>query len=156
MKRNTTTLFLTSPGATTPIPWVNNAPDFTGITEPTLSVLTNAWNDFVINDGVLEIIPDPAPVVEPVVPNWAGFNAVISFDVNMINYEAVANQAHPSIVSKKDLAYSFVDTKGLDNFAAIFPMFCQIAGVTPEHREQWAALAQEHNLPIEFVEVLRG
>ena len=71
--RNSTTLFLTSPGATTPIPWVNNAPDLSGFTEPTLSVLTNAWQAFVDSGEELEMIPDPEPVEEPVVPNWTGF-----------------------------------------------------------------------------------
>jgi len=75
MKRNSTTLFLASPGATTPIPWVSeaHAPDFSGFTEPTLSVLTKAWGDFVDSGGELEVIPDPVPVVEEPVPDWTGF-----------------------------------------------------------------------------------
>ena len=61
MQRNSTTLFLTSPGATTPIPWDNNAPDFTGFTEPTLSVLQQSWQNFLESGEPLEVVPDPEP-----------------------------------------------------------------------------------------------
>ena len=73
MKRNSTTLFLKSPGATTPLPWVDNAPDFTGFTEPTLSVLQAAWSAFLESGEPLEIVPDPVisePVPEPL---WEDF-----------------------------------------------------------------------------------
>ena len=61
MKRNSTTLFLTSPGATTAITWDNNAPDFTGFTEPTLSVLQQSWQNFLDLGEPLEVVPDPGP-----------------------------------------------------------------------------------------------
>ena len=61
MKRNSTTLFLTSPGATTAITWDNNAPDFTGFTEPTLSVLQQSWQNFLESGEPLEVVPDPEP-----------------------------------------------------------------------------------------------
>lgn len=89
-------------------------------------------------------------------PDWPGFNLAISFDANMVQYEIVANAAHPSIVSKKDLAYSIIADKGLDNFAGIFPLFCQLAQVTPQHREEWAQLAESFSLPVEFVNIVRG
>jgi hypothetical protein len=69
MKRNSTTVFISSPNATTPIPWVSNAPDFTGITEPTLSVLRTAYES---QKGSIEVIPDPVPFVETLKPNWQG------------------------------------------------------------------------------------
>ena len=83
MKRNSTTLYLQSPGATTPISWVNNAPDFSAFTEPTLSVLQKAWQDFLDSGEELEVIPDPEPVPEPVVPNW---DASLNFSVNTVTY----------------------------------------------------------------------
>ena len=72
MKRNSTTLYLQSPGATTPIPWIKatQSPDFSAFTEPTLSVLQKAWVDFVNSGEELEIIPDPEepPVPQPYNP----------------------------------------------------------------------------------------
>jgi len=70
MKRNLTTLFLISPGATTPIPWVNNAPDFSSFTNPTLSILQQSWQGFLDSGEELEIIPDPEPIVEPTTLDW--------------------------------------------------------------------------------------
>lgn len=46
----------------TPLPWVDNAPDFSGITEPTLSVLVAAYE---AQKGSIVIIPDPEP--EPII-----------------------------------------------------------------------------------------
>lgn len=73
MKLNSINLFLASSGAITLVPWVNNAPDFTGFTEPTKSVLIDSYNDYIANGGVIEIIPDPEPVEEPVILNWSQF-----------------------------------------------------------------------------------
>ena len=61
MKRNSTTIFLASHGSTTALPWVNNAPDFSGFQEPTLSILQRSWSDFLESGQELEVIPDPEP-----------------------------------------------------------------------------------------------
>ena len=73
MKHNSTTLFLESPGATTAVPWVDNAPDFSGFFEPSLGVLQQTWQDFLDSGEELEIIPDPEPT--PPAPDWLGFKA---------------------------------------------------------------------------------
>jgi hypothetical protein len=79
MKRNSTSIFVESPNSITALPWVNNAPDFTGFEDPTLSVLVNAWNDFLASGQELEIIPDPEPVVTP---DWDGLsNRVLGGDL---------------------------------------------------------------------------
>ena len=75
MKRNSTTLYLTSPGATTPVPWVNNAPDLSGFTDPTLSVLQQSWSAFLESGQELEVIPDPAQATLPPEPDWDNFIA---------------------------------------------------------------------------------
>ena len=61
MQRNSTTIFLESTNATTALPWVNNAPDFSGFQEPTLRVLQQAWTDFLKSGQALEVITDPEP-----------------------------------------------------------------------------------------------
>lgn len=76
MKRDSATLFLESPGATTPLPWVNDAPDFSGFTEPTLSVLQQSWAAFLESGQELEVIPDPPPPPPlPPEPAWDDFIA---------------------------------------------------------------------------------
>ena len=93
MKRNLTTLFLESPSATTPIPWVNNAPDFTGFTEPTLSVLQKTWTDFLASGEELEVIADPVP--PPPQPDWDGFLAEFLSPGNPV-YNATATKVQAS------------------------------------------------------------
>lgn len=72
MYRNSTTLYLISPGAISPVPWVNDAPDLRQFTDPTLSVLEQSWQAFLDSGEELEIIPDPEPVAEPPVLDWDG------------------------------------------------------------------------------------
>jgi hypothetical protein len=156
MRRNSDTLYLQSPGAVTPIPWVNGEPDFTGFTEPTLSVLQQSWQEFLDSGEELEVIPDPEPIAPAPYQDWPAFNYAMSINTKMIEYEIVANQRHPSIVAKKDLAYSIISDKGLDNFAIVYPLFCQIAEVKQEDKSYWADVAQSFNLPTDFVSLIRG
>jgi hypothetical protein len=75
MKRNATTIFIESLSGDianpciTPIPWLKNAPDFTGIAEPTLSVLKAAYE--ASKDNVV-VIADPA-LPQILQPDWEGF-----------------------------------------------------------------------------------
>lgn len=71
MRRSSTTLYLESLNATTPVPWNNGNPIFNSFSEPTRSALEGAWNGFVASG--LEVIPDPEPVTPEVNPNWQGF-----------------------------------------------------------------------------------
>ena len=155
MKRSETTIYLECNDTISILPWINDEPNFSGVTEPTLSVLQKVWQDFIESDEEIEIIPNPEPIADPV-PSWVGFNLAISFEQNMINYEAIANTRHPSIVGKKDLAYSFIIDHGVDDFAVAFPLFCQIAEVAQEHRNLWATIAESFDLPSEFVALIRG
>ena len=93
MKRNSTTLFLESPGATTPLPWVDSAPDFSGFTEPTLSVLQQSWVAFLESGGELEVIADPVP--PPPQPDWDGFLADFLTPGNPV-YNATATKVQAS------------------------------------------------------------
>ena len=60
--------------ATTELPWINNAPNFTSIEDPTLSVLVNAWDDFLLSGETLEVIPDPVPTPVVITPDWDGLS----------------------------------------------------------------------------------
>jgi hypothetical protein len=91
MKRNSITLFLESPNATTPVPWVDNAPNFSDFTEPTLSALANAYNAFIDSGGVIEFIPDPEPYIESVEPYWEGLqNEILNGSLRPL-YERLAS-----------------------------------------------------------------
>jgi hypothetical protein len=94
MQRNSNTLFLIAPGPTTVLlPWVNNAPDFTGFTDPTLSVLQQSWVAFLESGGELEVIADPVP--SPPQPDWDGFLAEFLSPGNPV-YNATALKVQAS------------------------------------------------------------
>ena len=156
MNRNSTTLFLVSPGATTPVPWVNNAPDFSSFTEPTLSVLVTAWNDFIDNGGDLQIAPDPEPHVQPLVPNWDDFNAVFLADGAFNQYCGACLSVAPVVAMAIPTALAQVSSNGVNAFRQVFLAFCQLASVTPEHRGEWATLGESYNLPTDFINIVRG
>lgn len=157
MKRNSTTLYLTSLGATTPIPWVNNAPDFSSFTNPTLSVLQQSWQDFVDSGEELEVIPDPVPVVEPPVPDWDGFNAYMLSDHMFKSYRDTVRTADGELNSALFDAYALVATNGVAAFSLVWGgIWVPVSGITVADRENIATTAEGFNLPADFVTVIRG
>ena len=60
-------ILLLTTGAKTPVNVIDNALDLSGFSEPTLSILQTAFDQ-----GNYTVIPDPEPIVEPVVLNWDG------------------------------------------------------------------------------------
>lgn len=156
MQRNLTTLFLQSTGAVTPLHWVNNAPDFTGFTEPTLSVLQQAWQDFLDSGEELEIIPDPIPEITTPAPDWDGFNAAMLSNTEFNQITGVVLSLAPTVALGIPAALAQVSTNGVTAFGLVFNAFCQIGDVSSEQRGIWANIAESFNLPIEFIGVVRG
>ena len=156
MKRNSTTLFLESPCATTLINWVDNAPDFSNFTEPTLSVLQTAWQEFVDSGEELEIIPDPEPTIEQVTPNWDGFNAAMLADTKFNQITGVVLGIVPTVALGIPAALAQVSSNGVNAFTLVFNAFCQIGNVSLSQREVWANIAESFNLPVEFIDIVRG
>ena len=156
MNRNSTTLFLTSPGATTPIPWMNNAPDFSAFTNPTLSVLQQSWQAFLDSGAELEVIPDPEPVVEPPVPDWDSFNAYMLSDPTFKGYRDTVRSADGDLNGALFDAYGLVATNGVAAFSLVWGgIWVPVSGITVADREVIAGVAEGFNLPSEFVAVIR-
>jgi hypothetical protein len=140
MKRNSTTLFLESPGATTPVPWVDGAPDFSGFTDPTLSVLQQSWTDFLASGQELEVIPDPPP--PPPEHDWTAFNTAMLSDSNWQAWALPADLRNAMIAASINS-----NLVSLENAYAIAK-----AAVPPsaEAIEGWQTLADTYNIPIVF------
>ena len=154
MKRNTTTLFLNSLNATTPIAWVNNQPDFTSFTEPTLSVLQKTWQDFLDSGEELEIISDPEPYIEPPQAQWDQFNAQMLTNPRFNQVSAQCFSIAPMLASSVPTALAQVTTNGVSSFALVWTDFCQIGGATLEDRQMWGTIASQANLPQDFIDIL--
>jgi hypothetical protein len=158
VRRNSDTLYLQSPGAVTPAPWVNNAPDFSQFTEPTLSVLGQAWQEFVDSGQELEIIPDPEPIEPEPYQDWPNFSLYLFGHPAFVAYGVAANSVNPWMLPAVVERYGRVLPEGLaeSNFPFYWNIFCQSLGVTAEHRNEWADMAETFNLRPDFVTLLRG
>ena len=156
MKINTTTLFLQSPNAITPIAWVNNQPDLSQFSEPTLSVLQKAWQDFLDSGEELEIIPDSEPYIEPPVANWDNFNGYMLSDPAYQQAVGTVLMAAPGLATALPAALSLVSSNGVGAFSLVWNAFCAVAQIPSSQRNQWGIIAEANNLPSEFIEVLKG
>ena len=140
MKRNETTLFLESPAATTPVAWVDNAPDFSGFTEPTLSVLQQSWVAFLESGGELEVIADPVP--PPPQPDWINFNTAMLSDSNWQAWALPADLRNAMIAASINSNLTSLENAYAIAKAAVPPSAEAITG--------WQGLADTYNIPIVF------
>jgi DNA-binding transcriptional regulator YdaS (Cro superfamily) len=154
MKRNSTTLFLQSPNAITPITWINNEPDFSNFTEPTLSVLQKAWQDFLDSGDELQIIPDPEPYTELPTPNWDKFNSQMLTDSEFNQMYNTANSLAPVVCASLPAALTQVSNGQLSMFNVIWNQIMQLGNATVEMRSKWGNWARDNNLPPEFTRII--
>ena len=140
MQRNSTTLYLESPGATTPVPWVDGAPNFSGFTEPTLSVLQKSWTDFLASGQELEVIPDPPP--PPPEPDWTAFNTAMLSDSNWQAWALPADLRNAMIAASINSNLTSLENAYAIAKAAVPPSAEAITG--------WQGLADTNNVPIVF------
>jgi hypothetical protein len=140
MKRNSTTIFLESPGATTPVPWVDGAPDLSGFTEPTLSVLQQSWADFLASGQELEVIPDPPP--PPPEHDWTAFNTAMLSDSNWQAWALPADLRNAMIAASINSNLTSLENAYAIAKAAVPPSAEAITG--------WQGLADTYNIPIVF------
>ena len=144
MKRNSTTLFLQSSNSTTPIPWVNNAPDFTGFEEPTLSILQAAWEAGKDN---IEIIPDPEPIPEIKNPDWEGLAAKALGESLLSLFTRVTAEAinsNPISIARNDINLAVTVIKNENALAASLALLQQLGFVfTDEEKQLWNDAVEE-------------
>ena len=140
MKRNSTTIYLESPNATTLLPFINNAPDFTGIDEPTLSVLQQAWDDFLASGQALEVVPDPEPIPTPKEPDWTGFNVAVFQDGHWDAWELPQ--------SLKMALIAAAVGRNTEAFQNTWKLAIEVSPPSVEGLQVWRNLAQTYNLPV--------
>lgn len=54
------------------------------------------------------------------------------------------------------IAYSTVDKDGLSTFNSIWSVWVQLSGITPKDRQTIAEVAASYNLPMDFINVIKG
>jgi hypothetical protein len=94
----------------------------------------------------------PAPPEE----EWDEFNATLLADPLYHQAVGLCNQNLPGAAPAPAIALTQVKTNGVAAFALAFTPFCTYGQVAQETRDEWGDLAELHNLPSDFVAVLRG
>lgn len=149
------TIFINTLNNVTPLAWdeIAQNPIWDGLSEPSLSILQNAYQQ-----GDYEIIADPEPVEEPITPDWTPFNFQLFNNPAFVGYGLAANSVNPFLLPALVERYGLVAKDGLfeSGFPAYWQAFCDALGVSVEHRTQWANLAVSFNLPVDFINVIRG
>lgn len=127
-----------SANSITLLPLVNGKPDFTGIEEPTLSILQAAWE---AGEDNVEIIPDPEPIPEIKNPDWDRLIAeVLSGDLlplfNRVIFEAL--NSNPISIARSDINLAVTVLKNENALAASLKLLQQYGFVfTDEEKQVW-------------------
>ena len=140
MKRTPTKIYLESPNATTLVPWVNNAPDFSEFSEPTLSVLQQAWQGFLASGEELEVAPDPEPIPTPKEPDWTGFNVAVFQDGHWDAWELPQ--------SLKMALIAAAVGRNTEAFQNTWKLAIEVSPPSVDGLQVWRNLAQTYNLPV--------
>lgn len=126
------------------IPWLNNAPDFTGIEEPTLSILQAAWEAGKDN---IEIIPDPEPIPEIKNPDWDGLTGKVLGGDLLPLFTRVTSEAinsNPISIARNDINLAVTVLKNETALAASLKLLQQCGFVfIDEEKQLWNNAMEE-------------
>lgn len=162
MKRSSTQIEIITPGAITWLPWINTPgynrvdgyPDFTGFDGASLEVRESAWQNFIDGEDELEIIPDPEPIQESVIPNWDGFNAYMLTDPIFKSYRDAVREIDGDLNAALFDAYGLVPTNGVAAFTLFWSVWIQVSQITAEDKSTIAGVASMFNLPTDFISTI--
>jgi hypothetical protein len=115
-------------------------------------------SEFIVDTENLEYRQEwtvsPKPVV--VTPNWDGFNAYMLTDSMFKNYRDTVRAIDGDLNAALFNAYALIERNGVAAFTLVWSVWTQLSGITTQHKNTIATVAESFNLPIEFVEVVRG
>jgi hypothetical protein len=106
--------------------------------------------------GNSETYTPPEPEPEPPAPNWDGFNAAILADVPLNVLLGAVLALSPAVALGVPVSLGQVAKEGTASFAIAFTALCELGDATTEAREAWGVIAEAHNLPPDFVAIVRG
>ena len=163
MRRNSTQLELTTPGATTWLPWISDPgsnrvdgyPNFNGFTGQSLTIREAAWQDFLDSEEELEIIPDPEP--PPPEPDWTNFN------LSLIPPEAGSQTSFELWLSQFKFSYQapLTAAAGLGDLGETQRIYDSLKAIssdpnttlvppTIEQIAEWQGIADANHVPMRF------
>lgn len=145
-------IFIQTLWASIQVPWIDNAPDFSSFTEPTLSILVNTWQEFLASNGSPEVFSDEQEM--PAIPNWDAFNAFMLSDVMFKSYRDAVRAVDGDLNAALFNAYAVVATRGVGAFVNVWAAWSQVADISSEDKSTIASAATSFNLPEFFVDAL--
>jgi hypothetical protein len=89
-------------------------------------------------------------------PDWDGFNAEILADVPLNALLGAVLGLAPAVALGVPVSLGQVAKEGTASFAIAFTALCERGDATTEAREAWGVIAEAHNLPPDFVAIVRG
>jgi hypothetical protein len=116
----------------------DNTPDFSRISEPTLSILQAAWEAEKDN---IEVIPDPKPIPVVITPDWDGLSArVLGGELlplfTKVTVEAINSNAIS--IARGDISLAVTVIKDEDALASSLALLQQCGFVfTNEEKQLW-------------------
>jgi hypothetical protein len=147
MIRNSFQIQIISKGSLIWLPWTGTEPDFTSTNEPTLSVLVDAWSDFLESGEELEIIPDPEPIPVVITPDWDGLSARVLGDdllpiFTRVTVEAISS--NPISIARGDTSLAVTVIKNELALASSLALLQQCGFVfTDEEKQLWNNVVTE-------------
>lgn len=96
------------------------------------------------------------PIPELPVANWDNFNLQMMSDTRFNQVYSQCLSVAPIVANALPTALDQVTSKGTSLFTLIWNQLCSIGGATVEDREIWANYGIDNNLPLEFIDILRG
>ena len=145
MRRNSSTLFLDTGYERIPVPWVDDTPDFSGFSEPTLGVLQETWQAFLDSGEELEVIPDPEP--PPSSPDWLSFNLAMIPPTAESTFEVWLGQFKEPYRAALAVASSEGNTERVQGQYEILK---DLAPPTAEQIAEWQGIADANHVPLRF------
>jgi hypothetical protein len=88
--------------------------------------------------------------------NWDGFNAYMLTDPVFKTYRDTVRAIDGDLNAALFNAYALIERNGVAAFTLVWSQWTQSSGITTEDRETIATVAESFDLPVEFVEVIRG
>jgi hypothetical protein len=120
------------------LPFVDNQPDFRFISDPILTKLKTAWEDFLKSGNTLEVVDFSKDSNS----DWAGFNKTILMSTNWRTWE-INNDLRNAMIAA-------AIGRNADSFQSAYDIAKEWNPPSEYAINEWAEISKQFNIPIKF------
>lgn len=113
-------------------------------------------SQYVVDTEALEYRQEWTVSDLPPQPQWDSFNVYMLSDATFKSYRDTVRAVDPELNTALFTAYGVVATNGVNAFANVWAVCCQVSQITTQDKQAIADVAESYNLPAEFVSVVAG